>query len=206
MITLSTHLSNHFIVTGRARGGNDVHLRFNGRNTSLHSVWDGSLISKLQRSLDPVRIHYDDFLEYLLDELEDRYLNSTARWLGCPYPHGSQNQIVMNDTPALFTAQHGCVESWMEETHQLNCGGVWSFDTASVPREQFAIERDLVAEYWAKEYGVDVVHEEMYGEYFDIDLSEGEYWDWVIRENIIQRMLIRGGVRLAGVLNGIFDT
>jgi hypothetical protein len=93
----------------------------------------------------------------------------------------------------------------MEETHQLNCGGVWSFDTTSVAREKFTIERDLVGEYWAKEYGVEEVHEEMYGEYFDVDLSEGEYWDWVLNENVVQRMLIRGGVRLAGVLNGIFD-
>lgn len=192
-------------MTGRARGGNDIHLRFNGRNTSLHSIWDGSLISKLQRTLSPVRIHYDEFLNYLLQELEHRYLNSTTRWLGCPYPDGSKSQIVINDPSSYFKAQDDCVETWMEETHQLNCGGVWSFDTISVPREQFIVERDLVAEYWAKEYGVDLVHDETYGEYFDVDLSEGEYWDWVMRENVIQRMLIRGGVRLAGVLNGIFD-
>jgi hypothetical protein len=54
-------------------------------------------------------------------------------------------------------------------------------------------------------YCVDLARVEMYGEYFDVDLSEGEYWDWVIRENVIQRMLIRGGVRLAGVLNQIFE-
>lgn len=191
-------------MTGRAKGGNDIHLRFNGRNTSLHSTWDGLLIAKLQRTLNPTRIQYDDFLSYLLQELEDHYLNSTSRWLGCPYP--TQSQIVLNQAPATrFTAQEGCVESWMEETHQLNCGGVWSFDKTTVHREQFTVERDLVAEYWTKEYGVDEVHEEMYGEYFDIDLSEGEYWNWVLQENVVQRMLIRGGVRLAGVLNGIFD-
>jgi hypothetical protein len=161
--------------------------------------------------LNPGRIRYDDFLTYLLEELEHRYLNSTARWLGCPYPDGSQNQInqinqiVISDVPTPFVAQKGCVESWMQETHQLNCGGVWSFDTNAVPRKQFVVERNLVSEYWAKEYGVDTVHEEMYGEYFDVDLSDGEYWNWLVRENIIQRMLIRGGVRLAGVLNGIFD-
>ena len=93
----------------------------------------------------------------------------------------------------------------MEETHLLNCGGVWSFDTSIVNRENFTVERDLVTEYWAKEYGVDEVHEDMYGEYFDMDLSEGEYWDWVFHEDVVQRMLIRGGVRLAGVLNGIFE-
>jgi hypothetical protein len=103
-------------------------------------------------------------------------------------------------------AQDGCVTSWMEETHQLNCAGVWSFDSAAARKEQFVVERDLVTEYWAKQYGVaEESHEEMYGEYFDIDLSEGEYWDWVVREHIVQKLLIRGGVRLAGVLNGIFD-
>src|SRR5271169_4187833 len=119
-----------FVVTGRARGGNDIHLRFNGRNTSLHSTWDGLLISKLQRTLNPARIHYDDFLNYLLQELEDHYLNSTKGWLGCPFR--AYSQIVMNQAPSPhFKAQDGCVESWMEETHQLNCGGVWSFDTTT---------------------------------------------------------------------------
>jgi hypothetical protein len=193
-------------VTGRARGGNDIHLRFNGRNTSLHSIWDGLLISKLQRTLNPTRIQYNDFLTYLLQELEGRYLNSTSKWLGCPLPIQSQGQIVLGDTAkTLFTAQEGCVENWMEETHKLNCEGVWSFDTTSTRREQFMVERDLVTEYWAKEYGIDEVREEAYGEYFDVDLSEGEYWEWVLKEDLVPRMLIRGGVRLAGVLNGIFD-
>ena len=193
-------------MTGRARGGNDIHLRFNAKNTSLHSVWDGLLIYKLQRTLTPARTQYGDFLDYLLEELESHYLNSTTRWLGCPYPTPSREQVVLLKTPAShFKAQEGCVENWMEETHQLNCGGVWSFDTRSVRREPFVVEPDLVSEYWAKQYGVEQVHNEMYGEYFDIDLSEGEYWEWVLREDVIQKMLIRGGVRLAGVLNGIFD-
>ena len=191
-------------MTGRARGGNDIHLRFNGRNTSLHSTWDGLLITKLQRTLIPMLIQYDDFLNYLLQELKDRYLNSTSRWLGCPLPARSQF-VLSGQYGAHFKAQKGCVESWMEETHQLNCAGVWSFDTTANKREQFTTERDLVAEYWAKEYGVEEVYEEMYGEYFDVDLSEGAYWDWVLQKNIIQIMLIRGGVRLAGVLNEIFD-
>jgi hypothetical protein len=194
------------VVTGRAKGGNDIHLRFNGRNTSLHYIWDGLLISKLQRTLNPMRIHYDDFLAYLLQELEERYLNSTSRWLGCPLPTHSQKQFVLGEVPGIrFKAQEGCVENWMEETHKLNCGGVWSFDTSSTPREQILVERDLVTEYWAKEYGIDDVHGDTYGEYFDVDLSEGEYWEWVLKEDLVQRMLIRGGVRLAGVLNGIFD-
>ena len=193
-------------MTGRARGGNDIHLRFNGRNTSLHYIWDGLLISKLQRTLTPTRIQYDDFLNYLLEELETHYLNSTTRWLGCPCTASSAQQFVLLRTPGTgLKAQEGCVESWMEETHQLNCGGVWSFDTKSVTREPFVVERNLVVEYWAKQYGVEQVHEEIYGEYFDIDLSEGQYWEWVLTEDVVQKMLIRGGVRLAGLLNGIFD-
>jgi hypothetical protein len=163
------------------------------------------LIAKLQRTLTPIRTRYDDFLEYLLHELEGRFLNSTSRWLGCPYSAQAQNQIVLGQSGDQFVAKEGCVENWMEETHQLNCGGVWSFDTSSVARERYIVERDVTAEFWAKEYGYDSVHEETYGEYFDVDLSEGAYWDWVVKEDIVQRMLIRGGVRLAGVLNGIFD-
>ena len=122
-------------VTGRARGGNDIRLKWNGRNTSLHSVWDGMLIAKLQRTLTPVRTRYDDFLEYLLHELEGHFLNSTSRWLGCPYSALARNQIVLGQSGDQFVAKEGCVENWMEETHQLNCGGVWSFDTSSVARE-----------------------------------------------------------------------
>jgi len=164
------------------------------------------LIQKLQQTLVPARIHYDDFLEYLLQELETQYLNSTARWLGCPLPARAQEQLVMSDIHSKgMRAQENCVESWMEETHKLNCAGVWSFDNDSVFRESFIVERDLVAEFWAKEYGIEEVHEVMYGEYFDVDLAEGDYWQWVLREDVVQKMLIRGGVRLAGVLNGIFD-
>ena len=193
------------LVTGRARGGNDIHLRFNGRNTSLHSIWDGLLITKLQHTLNPPRVQYDQILTYLLEELQGRHLNSTARWLGCPYPATSQDQLVLNAGPGGFVAQKGCVESWMEETHQLNCAGVWSFDTPDVKREQLVVDRNLLKAFWLRLYGVEEAHEEMYGEYFDIDLSEGDYWEWVLQEHIIQIMLIRGGVRLAGILNGIFD-
>jgi hypothetical protein len=38
-----------------------------------------------------------------------------------------------------------------------------------------------------------------------VDLADGEYWDSIIRQDVIQKMMIRGGVRLAGILNGIFD-
>jgi hypothetical protein len=136
--------------------------------------------------------------------LKTDILEYNHRWLGCPYPEGSQNQIVINDPSAPFKALEGCIEDWMEETHQLKCRGMWSFDTTSVPREPFVVERDLIGERWAGMYGVELEHVEMYGEYFDVDLSEGECRDWLISDNVIQRMLIQGGVRLAGVLNQIF--
>jgi hypothetical protein len=195
-----------FAVTGRARGGNDIRLKFNSRTTSLHSVWDGLLITKLQQTLVPPRTHYDDFLNYLLAELETRYLNSTTKWLGCPFPTSGTRQVIINDVHSTSIVAHeGCVENWMEETHQLNCNGVWSFDAPEVARETFLVERDVVAEFWAEEYGIEEIYEEIYGEFFDVDLSQGKYWEWVLQEDIIQKMLIRGGVRLAGVLNGIFE-
>jgi nuclease S1 len=190
-------------VTGRARGGNDIHLRFDGRNTSLHSVWDGNLISKVQQTVG--KVHYDEFLEYLLQLLETRYLNSMAKWLSCPYPADNPQLVLNNVRSTAIVAQEDCVENWMEDTHRLNCAGVWSFDTPEVYRESFLIKRNVVAKYWAKAYGIKEVHEKMYGEYFDVDLSLGSYWQWVLDEDVVPLMLIRGGVRLAGVLNGIFD-
>lgn len=132
-------------------------------------------------------------------------MNSTARWLACSHPITEQEQIVLNVVPGGYNAHGECVENWMEETHQFNCRGVWSFDTGSVRRERFLVDRDLVAEYWAKQYGVDEVSGDMYGEYFDVDLAEGDYWEWIVYEEVVQQMLIRGGVRLASILNRVFD-
>jgi S1/P1 Nuclease len=196
-------------VTGRGRGGNDIRLRFNGRSTNLHSVWDGMLISKLQRTLNPVRIQYNQFLSYLLEELDSKYLNMTGRWLGCQVPARGGGQFVLQNPSASshLVAQEDCVETWLEDTHRLNCNGVWSFDKPEIAREEYLIGRDYVQDYWAKEYGYESKHlEARVGQYFDIDLSQGEYWDWVWEEDIVQKMLIRGGVRLAGVLNRIFDS
>ena len=165
------------------------------------------MITKFQHSLTPPRIHYDEFLDYLLDQLETKYLNSSASWLTCPVPTESQEQILLKaNYMGRLIAQRGCPGNWMEETHRLNCEGVWSFDTPDVFKKSFVVERDIVAEFWAKAYGVVEIeeHEQTVGEYFDVDLSEGDYWQWVLEEDIVPKMLIRGGVRLAGVLNSIF--
>lgn len=69
-------------LTGRARGGNDVHVRFNGRFARLHSVWDSLLLNDQIRDvanytnrLPSTRIEsallgrtYDSYIRWIMAE------------------------------------------------------------------------------------------------------------------------------------------
>ncbi|OCX54342.1 hypothetical protein BEL04_08780 [Mucilaginibacter sp. PPCGB 2223] len=42
------------------KGGNDIKVQFNGRNTNLHSLWDSGLISREGKSFDQMAKDYDN--------------------------------------------------------------------------------------------------------------------------------------------------
>lgn len=58
------------------KGGNGVHVTFNGRNGNLHSVWDSELLSRIGKE--------DDLYPVLLKEAEEHYKKyskgSVAKW------------------------------------------------------------------------------------------------------------------------------
>ncbi|THU89058.1 phospholipase C/P1 nuclease [Dendrothele bispora CBS 962.96] len=99
------HMPLH--LTGRDRGGNSVKVLFDGRQTNLHSLWDGLLIAKTLRSVPrkydrPLPIPqveynlrgaiYDSWIRQIMVEgiLSD-WRDELPEWLSCPAPDTAED-------------------------------------------------------------------------------------------------------------------
>ncbi|KAJ7162190.1 phospholipase C/P1 nuclease domain-containing protein [Mycena filopes] len=94
------HMPLH--LTGRDRGGNSDKVLFSGRQTNLHSLWDGLLIAKALRSvprkysqpLPSPKIEfalrgtiYDSYVRMIMWEgVLGKWANEIPSWLTCPAP------------------------------------------------------------------------------------------------------------------------
>lgn len=112
-------------LTGRARGGNDIAVRFEGRYAKLHSVWDGLLINAQIRQLanyttrlPSARIEsalrgtrYDAYIRWILVEGLGQGKNSSkegqgwwaeeqGHWTTCP----SAKKTIQEDGPINSSA------------------------------------------------------------------------------------------------------
>lgn len=105
-------------LTGRARGGNDVHVRFNGRFARLHSVWDSLLLNDQIRDLAnyTTRLPSTRIESALLGKTYDAYI----RWIlaeGLGQAQGATGQ------PGWWQEE---AESWSncpEESFEPNMNG-----------------------------------------------------------------------------------
>ncbi|KAG7086583.1 hypothetical protein E1B28_002529 [Marasmius oreades] len=104
------HMPLH--LTGRDRGGNSVKVLFDGRQTSLHSLWDGLLIAKNLRTIPynysrplPIRqveynlrgAIYDPFVRRVMWEgIYGSWKDEMSDWLSCP-------QTPSSDLPGQFS-------------------------------------------------------------------------------------------------------
>ncbi|EIW74377.1 phospholipase C P1 nuclease [Coniophora puteana RWD-64-598 SS2] len=101
------HMPLH--LTGRDRGGNSIKVRFDGRLTNLHSLWDGLLIAQrlrtvpsnytraipvpeLERNLrDTI---YDPYIRQLVWEgAFGKYADELEDWLSCPSAPSESNSM-----------------------------------------------------------------------------------------------------------------
>uniref|UniRef100_V5E7W7 Nuclease S1 n=1 Tax=Kalmanozyma brasiliensis (strain GHG001) TaxID=1365824 RepID=V5E7W7_KALBG len=96
-------------LTGRARGGNDVWVRFEGRKARLHSVWDTLLIDKQIRELSnyTTRLPSGRIESALVGKRFDAYI----RWilkegLGQPAMKGEAESAWWKDEAADWPACH----------------------------------------------------------------------------------------------------
>ncbi|KAK1218372.1 hypothetical protein PQX77_018934 [Marasmius sp. AFHP31] len=92
------HMPLH--LTGRDRGGNSIKVLFDGRQTNLHSLWDGLLIAKNLRTIPynysrplPIRqveynlrgAIYDPFIRRVMWEgIYGQWKEEIPEWLTCP--------------------------------------------------------------------------------------------------------------------------
>ncbi|KAG9047415.1 hypothetical protein FS837_002271 [Tulasnella sp. UAMH 9824] len=219
-------------LTGRERGGNGIKVRFEHRITSLHGVWDGGLITKAVREIAnytrPVpekRIEralrgaiYDPYVRFIAKEgLLGWWKDEYPSWAECPSRSASWLLIASEDTnpqlrfnrpssrlpvsPMSFADDPrlpACPNHWGQALHALNCEITFppQLDTPN-PHKSSWVER-----VWDKTVAF-VFQPRPRPDYLELDTPE--YAGRIRNEKLVERLLAMGGVRLAAVLNDLFD-
>ncbi|KAG8846699.1 hypothetical protein FRB96_001935 [Tulasnella sp. 330] len=214
-------------LTGRERGGNGIKVRFEHRISSLHSVWDGGLITKSIREmtnythpLPDKRIEtalrgtiYDPYVRFIVKEgLLGWWKNEYPSWSMCPtesasspilaQPHISQKFFRSSNTTEFTTPISDdpdlpvCPYHWAAPMHKLNCDIVFppELDTPNPNRHTWLTNAARGLMGWAfnsrPEY---------------LELNTPQYAGYIKNHKIMEKQLAQAGVRLAAVLNDIFD-
>lgn len=162
------------LVSGRARGGNDFRVSFDGYRTNLHKVWDSLLLDKRMREVaklaaqdsahhisipealqNPSAVDVASIYEsFLVNQIRNHtYDQQLKSWLRCP-SHASRPEF-------------GCPDFWARDVALLNCAYTW-LD---------AEENEALPEH---------------------------YTTRIERDSIIDDLIVRAAIRLAAVLNAIF--
>ncbi|KAJ7502447.1 phospholipase C/P1 nuclease domain-containing protein, partial [Mycena galericulata] len=111
------HMPLH--LTGRDRGGNSDKVLFGGRQTNLHSLWDGLLIAKALRSVPRKYLRplpspkieyalrgtiYDSYVRMIMWEgVLGKWENQIPEWLECPAPT-TRSRVSLSSFPSSFSA------------------------------------------------------------------------------------------------------
>ncbi|KAF5380203.1 hypothetical protein D9615_006179 [Tricholomella constricta] len=204
------HMPLH--LTGRDRGGNDDKVRFGGRITNLHALWDGLLIAKAIREtpsnysvpLASPQIEwvlrgaiYDSYVRRIMWEgVLDQWKDEIPSWVACPAPArayggGGLWQTVMRvfgrDVAGETDDEVLCPYHWAAPIHALNCEIVWPKALDEPPYKNTS----RIGEYAPRG-----------GPYLELDTPE---YAGVIKERlIVEKLLAQAGIRLAAVLNWLF--
>ncbi|KAG8979319.1 hypothetical protein FRB93_010138 [Tulasnella sp. JGI-2019a] len=214
-------------LTGRERGGNGIKVRFDRRISSLHGVWDGGLITKSIREmtnythpLPDKRIEnalrgtiYDPYVRFIVKEgLLGWWKNEYPSWSLCPAEpassptyarsHASQKFFRATNTTGLITPISDdpdlpvCPYHWAEPLHKLNCEIVFppELDTPDPNKRSWLTKASS---------GLITLASNPRPEYLELDTPK--YAGYIRDHKILEKLLAQAGVRLAAVLNDIFD-
>jgi hypothetical protein len=189
----------------------------------LHTLWDSGLIAKQIRTVPPKYNQplpspqiegalrgtiYDAYVRRIMWEgVLGRWRDTTDEWMTCPAVpsttptpemeiemESSWTQTVIDyfGLGALMMGSEGgaaewdtatvCPYAWATKLHDLNCELVWpsALDEPSPSSSLFAPGLPL------------------------LELDTPEYSGVIAKEMVLERLLAMGGLRLAGILNGIF--
>ncbi|KDQ52794.1 hypothetical protein JAAARDRAFT_162321 [Jaapia argillacea MUCL 33604] len=221
-------------LTGLNRGGNGVKVTFDGIPTNLHSVWDDSLINQTIHSLPPnytnplpyPRIErvlhgasYDGYVRRLFWEglfggrWEEEEVDA---WFECP-------DVPMNPTPHVSPSLPQMFGSWTELARKFTQtvlgytssqeGGVGmdpTDDTIICPYAWAIPTHDLLCDFaWPKALTSSPSPSRLSNSLRTSDplpeLNIPSYTGKIREEWVVERLLVMGGLRLAMVLNYLFE-
>ncbi|TKY85149.1 hypothetical protein EX895_006229 [Sporisorium graminicola] len=212
-------------LTGRARGGNDVWVHFEGRKARLHTVWDTLLINKQIRELHNyttrlpsgriesalVGARYDPLVRFILKEGlgqpafrgradESWWKNESEGWPACQRKGLGFDELMQGGEGQLTFS------SMVEDPRRVD-----ETDLPICPYEWTQPMHSLVCEYafaspvpdWEP---TDPANSGAEGQPSPTPLPEPEldvpeYVGRIERDKIIHKQLAKAGVRLAAVLN-----
>ncbi|KAF9158934.1 hypothetical protein DFQ26_007098 [Actinomortierella ambigua] len=164
-------------TSGKDRGGNDAAARWGTAKSNLHKIWDSQMILK------DIKENFQDdpkaYLDCMMEKTNSLWLPDAANWTICD-PNSEEEQR---------GGQQGKANPWSDsidgELALHLCPKVWT-------REM----NGLVCEYAWKDYNG-----------AEHDLSQAYYKRATGAENgfLVQRLVAMGGVRMAAILNAIYD-
>ncbi|KAE9407052.1 phospholipase C/P1 nuclease [Gymnopus androsaceus JB14] len=218
------HMPLH--LTGRDRGGNSVKVLFDGRQTNLHSAWDGLLIAKTLRNVPrkydrPLPIPslernlrgaiYDGFIRQIMWEgiLHD-WKDQVPEWLACP------SELETQSEPSFLEGYPYPLASVYTHLTQL-----WRYiSSTSAPTDDSTVCPHFWAQpihamncdfIWPKAldeppYGhlqsYDSIKPRSKSPYLELDTPA--YSGYISENRILEKLMAQAGIRLAGILNWLF--
>lgn len=193
------HMPLH--LTGRNKGGNGDRVKWQGRSTNFHSVWDSKIISELifqtPRKYDhrlpnapsiESRLRgtiYDPFIrQIMVEDVYGVWTEDIESWIFCPDTTSlhsltqSFEQHPLSDSSQAVPIPEtdttlACPYHWAKPIHDLHCQFIWPPALA----------------------------DEHHG---TVEVYTPEYMGILKKDKTVERMLAMGGIRLAAILNGIF--
>lgn len=206
------HMPLH--LTGRDRGGNSDKIRWDGRITNLHSMWDGLVVAKAIRTTpdnytEPIPVHeiekhlrgaiYDPLIrKIVIDGIGGKWKDEVDSWLECPGQQASKLPSVWQQTKQLVfgrTWSPGdtddevvCPYHWATPIHAMNCEWIWPKEMDEPPYGGLLLSTVL---------GGRPSHP-----YLELDTPE--YGGKITQEWVVEKLFAMAGIRLAAILNYLF--
>lgn len=198
----------------------------------LHSLWDSLLIAQALRTVPSnytrhfpagtttvdIESHlrgaiYDPYVRRALYEgmgiggVPGRFEEDSETWLSCPATQ-AQPDSVMNKLQTVIGLRTAgdeerwdddvlCPFAWAKAMHRLNCDLVWppELDDPRYGSLQ-SIEETSVKDFFSAPRPRP--HPDL------LELDTPQYAGRIRKEWVVERLMIMAGVRLAGILNGLF--
>ncbi|SOV07061.1 related to Nuclease Le3 [Ustilago sp. UG-2017a] len=212
-------------LTGRARGGNDIWVQFEGRKARLHTVWDTLLIQKQIRELSNyttrfpsgriesalVGARYDPLIRQILKEgLGQPSMRGQSQagwwkqesngWSACER-HGQRVDPLLQDGEQLVFATHIQDPRSADDTDLPICPYEWTKPMHSLVCD-YAFASPVPAwESAPPRNSAEGGHTPPPTPVPEPELDVPEYVGRIERDRVIHKQLAKAGLRLAAVLN-----